>query len=188
MIKKLIQINLKEPDSSSVPAFNYFNYFYFFIIMKSKRKRNKSISQPAIWLLCGRQIKGLPGNPVQVPGSPGAQRLPRVIITAQMLSHLRGESWRVARGCLWEAEIRSRRSVFPPKIRFISISLICVRVDLWINASVFSGPVQYSHSKNSPQASPGLFSSLSFLFSLPFSLPHPLPAREGSKKDAHLLV
>lgn len=101
MTKKLIQITLKEPDSSSVPTFNYF----YFIIVKSKCKRNKSISQPAIWPLCGRQIKGLPGNPVQVPESPGTQRLPWVIITAQMLSHLRRESWIVARGCLWEAEI-----------------------------------------------------------------------------------
>ena len=45
--------------------------------MKSKRKRNKSISQPAIWLLCGRQIKGLPGEP-----SSGA-RVPRGSALAQ---------------------------------------------------------------------------------------------------------
>ena len=30
--------------------------------MKSKRKKNKSISQPAMWPLCGRQIKGLPDS------------------------------------------------------------------------------------------------------------------------------
>lgn len=73
MIKKLIQINFKEPDSSSVPTFNYF----YFIIVKSKRRKNKSISQPAIWPLCGRQIKGLPGNPVS-----GA-RVPRDSTLAQ---------------------------------------------------------------------------------------------------------
>lgn len=31
--------------------------------MKSKaKKKNKSISQPVVWPLCGRQIKGLLGN------------------------------------------------------------------------------------------------------------------------------
>lgn len=35
--------------------------------MKSKPKKNKSISQPAIWPLCGRQIKGLPRERARVP-------------------------------------------------------------------------------------------------------------------------
>lgn len=126
--------------------------------------------------------------------SPGIQHLPRVIIRAQMLSHLRQESWRAARGYLREAEIRqiiflvlppSKRSVFPPKSQFYFYKpqFEFAGSFLRINASVFSIPTQYSNSKKSPQASPWLF--LSILLSLPSTL---FAAREGSKKDVHLLV
>lgn len=56
------------------------------LIVKSKPKKNESISQPVLWPLCGRQIKGLPGEPqfrCQVPRdtelAPGDNNSPDVI-------------------------------------------------------------------------------------------------------------
>lgn len=84
MIKILIQTNLKERNLSSGPDF-----FMYSLIVKSKPKKNESISQPVIWPLCGRQIRGLPGEPqfrCRVPRdtelAPGDNNSPDVITSA----------------------------------------------------------------------------------------------------------
>lgn len=57
--------------------------------MKSKPKENESISQPVIWPLCGRQIKGLQGEiqfrcrvPRDTALAPGDNNSPDVITSA----------------------------------------------------------------------------------------------------------